>query len=218
MSEQVTELSGAGGKVLIERDANGVPHITANTLEDAHFGLGFCHARDRGLQILLVRILGQGRACEYLEDSEQMLELDRYFRRWNLAAAARQEEVELSLGAKAMADGYCRGVNSYLQEQGLPWELRLLGYKPEPWSISDTGLTSKIAGLVVLAQAQADVERFILECVQNGIGREKLEELFPGKLHGLDEELIRKVRFLERLVPESLKWASALPRVIDRKR
>jgi penicillin amidase len=57
------------------------------------------------------------------------------------------------------------------------------------------------------------MERFIIECVQNGITRPQLEELFPGQLEGLDEELLRRVILEERLVPASVRWASALPRV-----
>jgi penicillin amidase len=214
MSERPIDLSGKTGSVRLERDDCGVPHITAATLEDSQLGLGYCHARDRGLQMLLVRILGRGQGCEYLQDSAQMLELDRYFRRWNLKAEAVREEAELSERARAMADSYCRGANLYFDREGLPWELRLLGCKFEPWTIVDIGLTAKVAGLVALAQSQGDMERFIVECVQGGIGRDKLEELFPGQLSRLDEEFVRSVRLSQRLVPDSLKWASALPRML----
>lgn len=207
-------LPGEAGTVLLDRDAHGVAHVTATSLEDAHIGLGFCHARDRGLQMLLVRILGRGQACEQLQDNEQMLELDRYFRRWNLGADAQREEAELSARARGLVNAYCRGVNLYFSKSGLPWELRLLGCNFESWTVADIGLTAKVAGLVALAQSQGDIERFILECVKQGIDRQKLEDLFPGKLFGLDEELIRRVQISERLVPEALQWASALPRMI----
>ena len=143
-----------------------------------------------------------------------MLELDRYFRRWNLGADAAGEEAALSEWARSAVDAYCQGVNLYFGKRGLPWELRLLGARFEPWTAADIFLTSKVAGLVTLAQSQADMERFIVECVQHGLERERLEELFPGQLYGLDEGLIRQVRLSERLVPEALKWASALPRMM----
>src|SRR5262245_33495553 len=111
MSERPTNLPGESGPITIERDDRGVAHITAANLEDAHVGLGFCHARDRGLQMLLVRILGRGQACEQLQDSEQMLELDQYFRRWNLGADAAPEEAALSQAGKSLVQAYCRGIN-----------------------------------------------------------------------------------------------------------
>src|ERR1041385_2135901 len=198
-----------GGKtrqVTIERDEHGVVYVSSPELEGIHFGLGFCHARDRGLQMLLVRILGRGQACEQLQDTKEMLELDRYFRRWNLGGDAAVEEAALSQESKSAIDAYCQGVNLYFSRSRLPWELRLLGYDFEPWMTADVFLTAKVAGLVTLAAAQGDIEQVIIECIQNGIGRSRLEELFPGKLNGLDEDLIRRIRLQERLVPEPLKW------------
>jgi penicillin amidase len=214
MSDGSVDLRAKSGEVRVERDQHGVPHIAATSLDDAHFGMGFCHARDRGLQMLLVRTLGQGRACELLQDTGEMLELDRYFRRWNLGADAAPEQAALSPAARSTVEAYCQGANLFFSKHGPPWELRLLGYKFEPWTIADIFLTAKIAGLVTLASAQADIEQFLIECVQNGIGRERLEELFPGQLGGLDEEMIRRVRLHERLVPKPLKWASTLPRMM----
>ena len=205
---------GTAGPVRLGRDRQGVAQITSTTLEDAHAGLGFCHARDRALQLLLVRILARGQACELLQDTQEMLELDRLFHRWNLAGDAAEEAAALSERARAAAEAYCRGANLYFNKAGAPWELRMLGYKVEPWTIADIFITAKVAGLVALALAQADMERFIIECVQQGISRERLEELFPGQLGGLDEALIRQVHLPERLVPESLKWASVLPRMM----
>ena len=143
-----------------------------------------------------------------------MLELDRYFRRWNLDGDAAREEAALSSEARSAVEAYCQGANLCFSKKGLPWELRLLGYRFEPWTVADIFLTAKVAGLVTLASAQADMEQFLVECVQNGIDRERLEELFPGRLNGLDEELLRRIRLQERLIPESLKWASALPRMM----
>ena len=43
-------LPGSGASLQIARDERGVPHITAATLEDAMFGLGFVQAEDRLFQ------------------------------------------------------------------------------------------------------------------------------------------------------------------------
>ena len=61
--------------VRIWRDSHGVPHVEAENLNDLFWGQGYVHARDRGLQMLLMRILGQGRMCELLDDSEASLAL-----------------------------------------------------------------------------------------------------------------------------------------------
>ena len=58
--------------VTIKRDKNGVSHISGQTEEDLYWGLGYTHAKDRGLQMLLTRIIGQGRICEYLDAGDDI--------------------------------------------------------------------------------------------------------------------------------------------------
>jgi penicillin G amidase len=41
----------------IQRDQAGVPHITAESLNDALYGLGYMHAYDRVTQILFARAI-----------------------------------------------------------------------------------------------------------------------------------------------------------------
>ena len=57
-------LSGPKGEIRIERNADGVPLITAQDDEDAAFGLGFVHAQDRLFQMELQRRYGAGRLAE----------------------------------------------------------------------------------------------------------------------------------------------------------
>lgn len=214
MSERPVQLAGPSGPVRIERDATGVAHITGSDVNGVHFGLGFCHARDRGLQMLLVRILGRGTACEKLRSSDEMLALDKFFRRMDFGRDASTEEAAFTPRARAAVNAYAAGVNHYFSTAKIPWELRLMGVSFESWTPSDVLLTAKVIGYITLAQSQSEMERFIIECVQNGIPRAQLEELFPGQLHGLDEEAVGKIRLGERIVPAELKWASALPRAM----
>ena len=51
--------------IQIWRDHHGVAHVEAAIEPDLYWGQGFVHATDRGLQILLMRILGQGRALRH---------------------------------------------------------------------------------------------------------------------------------------------------------
>ena len=59
----------------IWRDRHGVCHAEGKD-KTAVFGLmGYAHGKDRGMQILLMRILGQGRASEILGPAINCLEL-----------------------------------------------------------------------------------------------------------------------------------------------
>ncbi|MFT7186709.1 MAG: penicillin amidase, partial [Pseudohongiellaceae bacterium] len=45
----------------ITRNNEGVPHIEALDMKGAMWGSGYAHAIDRGTQLMMMRILGQGR-------------------------------------------------------------------------------------------------------------------------------------------------------------
>jgi len=199
--------------VSIRRDEHGVPHLEASDEAGLYYGMGYCHAMDRGMQMLLMRILGQGRGSEFLEASNEMLAIDTFFRRMNWMGETAPEIGKLAPEAQKFCAAYCDGVNAYFAKK-IPWELKLLGYRPEPWKIEDILLLARMVGYISLAQSQADIERLFLEMVQAGIDREKLDELFPAILGGLDIELLKKVKLSQRVVPASLKWNHIVPTVI----
>jgi penicillin amidase len=123
-----------------------------------------------------------------------------------------QKEI-LSPKARAICESYCAGVNHALSG-GIPWELRLLGAKAEPWSLDDVILFSRVLGYLTMAESQGQVERLFVEMVQAGVSREKLDELFPGLLGGLDVELIKQVKLQSRIVPPNIPWGAGVPRMM----
>lgn len=194
------------------RDENGVLHIEAKSEEDVFFGQGYAQAMDRGMQMLFTRILGQGRASECFASSEEMLATDIFFKRMNWARNTTKEVGKLSPENLKLAQAFCAGVNSYLEIK-TPWELGIFGYRPEPWRIEDTILFFRIAGYISLQQSQAEMEKLVVEMVQAGVERDKLEELFPGHLEGLEVDLLKKVRLHDRIVPAAIKWQPLVPKL-----
>jgi penicillin amidase len=211
MSESIRAPAPAG--VRLTRDEHGVPHVEAEDLLGAHWGLGYCHALDRGLQMSLMRLLGQGRATECLRDDNELLEVDRFFRKMNWKGNMGPTREALDEECRGLAEAYCHGVNARFRE-ARPWELWLVGYEPEPWRIEDTLLLARMTGYVTLAQSQAEIERLFLEMVRAGVPDDALEALFPGNLGGLDRGLLEKVTLGERVVPEALRWLSPAPRMM----
>jgi len=88
--------------------------------------------------------------------------------------------------------------------QKIPWECKLLGFKPEPWRIENSILISRMIGYLTLSQSQGEMERLLIEFVQAGMDEERLNELFPGILGGFDIDLIKKIKLAERLVSKQL--------------
>ncbi len=197
----------------IYRDANGVAHVDAGSRADMYRGLGRVHATDRGMQMLMMRILGQGRLSELLDNSDDSLAIDTFFRRMNWMHSADAVMPALSENTAACLTAYCNGINEAFSTAS-PWTLRLLGYRPEPWQPAHCLLMLRMMGYLTLSQSQAEIERLIVEMIQAGIDRERLENLFPGQLEALDMDLIKEVRLAERIVPPHVLWQLAAPRMM----
>lgn len=197
----------------ITRDQNGIPHIVAQTETDLYRAQGYVHARDRSMQMLLMRILGQGRASELLDSSDEMLAIDIFFRRMNWSTLEVEKQLSLlTEHSTEMLEAYCDGVNLALKEK-YPWEFKLLKVKHEPWQPGDTILISRMIGYLTLTQSQAEVERLFIEMVQANIDPALLKELFGTIINGADFELIKQIKLAHHSVPVAL-WQSGAVRAM----
>ena len=197
----------------IKRDKAGIPHIQASDTKGISWGMGYCHAIDRGTQLLMMRILGQGRLSELLSDNDESVAIDTFFRSANWGAHIDEQIALLDSATLEACQAYCDGVNAGLQAKRA-WVLRFLGYSPEPWTIQNSILILRMAGYLTLAQSQGEVERLFVEMVQAGIDTEKLESLFPGSTKNLNREQIEDVSLGECIVPKEVLWKSAIPRMM----
>jgi len=137
MKDNVFHLKGVSHPVEIHRDRFNVPHIFAESVDDAYFALGFLHAQDRLWQMDLNRRSGSGRLAEVF--GIDALEQDRFFRTLGLRRAAEANLRQLDPVTLASLNAYAQGVNAYLQENNfLPVEFYLLRTRPEPWSPVDS--------------------------------------------------------------------------------
>jgi penicillin amidase len=194
----------------IWRDEHGVCHVEGRDKKEAFELMGYAHGKDRGMQMLLMRILGQGRTSELLDSSDETLEIDKFFRRMNWAGSTSAEVGKFTPEAKEIADAYNKGLNRAFAEK-IPWEFKLLGYKPEPWRTEDSVLISRMIGYLTLSQSQGEMERLLIELVQAGMDEKRLHELFPGILGELDIDLVKKVKLQERIVSPASLWNIAAP-------
>ena len=207
----ISEPKPNGLKII--RDQDGVPHIDAADMKGAIWGSGYAHGVDRGTQLMMMRILGKGRLCELLSDTDDSLKIDRFFRRANWHRNLDLEVKKLDQKSYDICQSYCDGVNAGIKSKKI-YSLKLMGYKPEPWTIQDSILISRMAGYLTLSQSQAEIERLFIELVQLGVTSEKLHELFPFDLENFDRELIESIALQERIVPNEVIWNQALPRMM----
>ena len=193
----------------ITRHADGVPHIKALNERSMYFGIGYCHAIDRGMQLLFMRILGTGTASNHLSGDDQMLEIDKFFRRMNWHSNPEAELRKVTPANMELLQAYCSGIEAGFAKRK-PWEFKvLLGYKDYSWSPEDVVLLVRMTGYLTMAQSQGEIERLIVQMIQKGVEKEFLEELFPGVLGEYDTDLIAKVELTNKIVPDEVKWAAA---------
>lgn len=192
-------------QIKIQRIEGGIPEIKAGNEKDLFFGLGYCHAYDRGIQMMVMKTLGSGRAAELLKGSNEMVEIDRFFRSTGWQYNVQSELEKFTVEELEKLQAYCDGANECFQKRK-PWELsKLLGFKGFKWSIEDMVLLSRMIGYLTLAQAQGEIEHLFIELVQKGVSKELLNELFPDILGDYDEELLKKIHLVDNIIPEAVK-------------
>lgn len=207
-------LRGPEGPVTIRRTDTGIPEISGGNLADASFGLGWAHACDRQLQVLLTRVLVQGRAAEKLSPAPELVEIDAYMRKMNFLPDPERVYRGLGSDMRRFIEAYVAGFNRFLADHGPVWELSLLGYKPEPLAVRDVLVIAKIMGFLGLADAQGNMEKLIVQMIQNDVADDKLRELFPYLTDRFDRDLIKKIRLEAPLSPAAVRWLGKIPKFV----
>ena len=198
------------------RTTDGVAELWADNEDALACALGAAHACDRLVQMVMARIVGQGRISECLADDETTFAIDLFMRQMGFRREADREVAQLSPDARRFADSYAAGVNHVLANRRRPLELVLVKHTPDKWTPADTLLTVKLMSYLGLAQSQQDAEKLIVQAIHGGASIEALSRLFGPHLNGLDEETINAVRnlaYIEPLIPPALRFLPGAPKV-----
>ncbi|MBP6013175.1 MAG: penicillin acylase family protein [Alphaproteobacteria bacterium] len=197
-------VQGVSATVRIVRDADGLPHIYAQSRDDALFGLGYVHGQDRLWQMEFQRRTVQGRLAE-IAGAPAVLP-DTYLRTLGLYRAAQAATAHVSADTAAALSAYAAGVNAARPIKGrLPPEFFMLGLDPEPWQPADS--VAVLKAISVQLSANAFQEIFRLQLLKS-LGEEKARAFNPP----LPAEVIEAYR---RYAPrEATKFADAV-RALD---
>lgn len=177
-SERVT-FAGVDGTVTIVRDKYGVPHIFAQSDEDAAFALGYLHARERLAQMDIQRRAAAGTLAELV--GPDALEDDKFMRGIGLRRAAEATLAALDPNDPALAvmQAYAEGVNAYLEKSlpnNLPLEYKLLGVQSAAeWTVLDQLTFAKYMAW----DLTSSFDDLYLTALTEKMGAEMVAELFP---------------------------------------
>ena len=132
-------LHGLGANILVQRDAVGVPTITAQNRTDLALGLGYVHAQDRFFEMDLMRRAAAGELSALLGPG--LIKVDRDLRLHQFRRVARAALLQLDPAQRKLLDAYVMGVNAGLASlRSRPFEYWILRSKPRPWTAEDTVL------------------------------------------------------------------------------
>lgn len=177
--DDVTSIAGIEDSVRVVVDVRGVPHIYAETSQDAARALGYMVARDRLFQLEMRWRTTAGRLSELLGPGA--LPVDRRMRRLGLARSADRNMVDLDSQSPAVMElvAYAQGINAYIDALGqrdLPLEYHLLGARPSRWKPVYSLYLLKLMGWDLSYPTAPDLTRLQLEAV---VGRAAAAELAP---------------------------------------
>ncbi len=160
----------------VARDVYGVPHVYAQNAHDLFFLQGYVTAQDRLFQLDLYRRTGQGRLAEVL--GEPALDTDRFTRTLGLARAAKADLAVTGRTTRDALEAYAEGVNKLLDQQkdALPLEFVILGYRPEPWTVIDSLIVTKLEAYDLAGNFRTELLR--ADIVQR-LGAAALATLLP---------------------------------------
>jgi penicillin amidase len=132
------QVAGLSAPVEVLRDARGVPHLRASSLDDLFFAQGYVTAQDRLWQMDLSRRLAEGELSEVF--GERTLRLDIENRTLGFRQVSERAVAEFSPEARAPLTAYTHGVNAFISSHKgrLPIEFLLLNYQPRPWTEVDS--------------------------------------------------------------------------------
>ncbi|WP_281560973.1 penicillin acylase family protein [Thalassomonas sp. RHCl1] len=155
-----TSVTGIQAKVAIARSPSGIVNISAQSDNDAYFGLGYAHAQDRLWQLEVQRRIVQGRLSEVFGKSS--VNRDIWFRTLSLYEKAADDWQVLTPKAQQALIAYSDGINAWLNQTGiLPPEFALLDIQPEPWTPQDSLAWIKVFALNLSGNFRKEISRHL---------------------------------------------------------
>ena len=127
----------------IHQDSYGVSHVIASSDDDAYFGMGFTHAKDRLFQMEMLRRTVSSKLAATIGESG--VYSDTFFIRLGIQDLAEADTSEIDDRSLQLFHSYVDGINTYIESvKMLPPEFYALGIRPEAWQVKDIMLLVRL--------------------------------------------------------------------------
>ncbi len=184
-ADGTVDLPGLRAEVTVQRDAQGVPHIYAQTSADLFRAQGYVHAQDRFFEMDYRRHVTAGRLSELVGNNPDAISADRVIRTFGWRKVAEQEWDLITQESRDHLTAYAQGVNAYLESRSttdLGLEYTVLGVQvdvadPEPWDPIDSLAWLKAMAWDLRGNYDDELDRALVYSTVGDVA--KVEELFP---------------------------------------
>jgi penicillin amidase len=171
-------VKGLSNEVTVYRDERGMPHIYAENEHDLYFAVGYVMAQERLWFMDMIRRATTGRLSEII--GPDLVQYDILMRSLEMTTKSKKVLSDEDPVILSYMQAYADGVNAYIAAAGkkLPPEFRILGYKPEPWSLENS---ANIIGYMGWDLAEDNmVQEIFYRRLAQKLGFEKAAQLIPG--------------------------------------
>ncbi|MCH9695024.1 MAG: penicillin acylase family protein [Gammaproteobacteria bacterium] len=177
--------SGLVDTATIERDAAGIPLITARNRRDLALATGFAHGQDRFFQMDLIRRQAAGELSEIVGPAT--VSVDKRYRFHGFRSKAQAVLAGHTAEQRALLQAYADGVNAGLSSLGTkPFEYYVLSAEPQPWLAEDS-ILAVYAMFMQLNDSRASKE----------VRRARLRNVIPAEVY-------------EWMYPDGTSWDAPL--------
>jgi penicillin amidase len=174
--EGALSVPGLKEPVTVVRDEKGMAYIYAQNRDDLLLAQGFVTAQDRLFQMDLNRRFAAGRISEFA--GERAKRLDIKMRTLGLYRQAGRHARMLDAPSLRFFQQFADGVNAYLETRRneRPLEYKLAGFRPEPWTVTDSLAVVYLMGWDTSANLQTEI---VTQMLVEKLGEERAREIFP---------------------------------------
>ena len=192
-------------QVEIIYDSWAIPHIYANSENDAYYSLGFVHAQERLFQMEMLRRVAKGELSEIF--GIKALETDKFFRTMRIRSIAKDIVKKIDKETKSYRAllSYLKGINEYIKIGKIPLEYKLLGIDKKEFSEEDI---FSITGYMAFSFLQCFKIDPYLELVKKKFTNKHFEDLLLAVNSG--RQLSNKEEIVQNFIPVFNDFSSKL--------